>query len=390
MNSWFGRVVLMIVIAVGAAASGYWYGAHHATEEKKDADEAGATTQPAGAEDEVRPVAEVVVEPIRKGKITQTVTAYGSVVAEAGDVRIVSIGFETRIGKILVTPGQQVAADTELLVADASPDAIVALQDAKNAYEAATRDLAQAQQRFNDHLATNQELSQAQQAVTSAKLKLNSLVERGVDTPQRPTAGAAGLVSKVDVQEGQIVPAGGALVEIAAGNKIEVKLGVQPGDAAALKPDQPVRVHLVSGTSGDEFEGHIRVIGQRVDSATHLVDVRVTLPTEAKLLLDSFVVATLERASADDALLAPRDAVLPDEEGKSILYTVANDKAVKHLVKVGLENDNQTQVIADDLKEGDPIVVRGNYELDDGMDVKIAAEAPATEPTTGPTTESKP
>jgi hypothetical protein len=38
---------------------------------------------------------------------------------------------------------------------------------------------------------------------------------------------------------------------------------------------------------------------------------------------------------------------------------------------VGLENDTQIEVIANDLKEQDDIVVLGNYELEDGMVVEV-------------------
>jgi len=45
--------------------------------------------------------------------------------------------------------------------------------------------------------------------------------------------------------------------------------------------------------------------------------------------------------------------------------------AVKHQVQAGLENDTQIEVIANDLKEQDDIVVLGNYELEDGMAVEV-------------------
>src|SRR5204862_966853 len=122
-------------------------------------------------------------------------------------------------------------------------------QEAKNAAEAAQRDLKQVEQRFADHLATNQDLSQAQQAARSAELKLQSFEQRGVATEQTLKSDAAGIVGKINVQEGQIVAAGTALLEIASGNRIEAALAVDPADAATLKVDQPVKLSLVGGSS---------------------------------------------------------------------------------------------------------------------------------------------
>jgi len=67
----------------------------------------------------------------------------------------------------------------------------------------------------------------------------------------------------------------------------------------------------------------------------------------------------------------PRSAVLPNESREFEVFTVANNHAVKHTVKIGAENSNELQVLADDLRPGDPIVTVGNYELEEGMAVEI-------------------
>jgi hypothetical protein len=127
----------------------------------------------------------------------------------------------------------------------------------------------------------------------------------------------------------------------------------------------------------------------------------VLLPPGVRLLLDSFVVAKMPRISAT-GLVVPREAVLPGEDG-STLFTVKDGKAVKHKVKVGIENDEQVQIIADDVAEGDLAVIVGNYELEDGMAVKVqetltppattepASTQPAeTQPAGGPKAETQP
>jgi membrane fusion protein, multidrug efflux system len=271
----------------------------------------------------------------------------------------------------------------------------VSLQEARNAFEAASRDLEQVQQRFKDHLATNQELSLAQQALQTARLRLETLTSRGVGQSQRLKAGVVGLLSKIDVQEGQLVPAGGALLEVAEGNRMEVQLGVEPQDAHTLQPDQQVQIVRVEGTAAttQPMEGKVRVVGQRVDPTSRLVNVLVSIPQDASVLLDSFVTGRITRATTQ-ALVVPRDAALPEEGGKHVVYTVSDGHAKKHEVSLGLQNDDEVQVIADDLKAGDVVVVTGNYPLQDGMDVEIAeattqpATAPAPEPAAAPAASS--
>ena len=73
------------------------------------------------------------------------------------------------------------------------------------------------------------------------------------------------------------------------------------------------------------------------------------------------------------ALSAPRSAVLPGDDNKQVLFTVKDNKAVKHEVQTGIASADQVEVIAKDLKAGDSVVTLCNYELDDGMAVAVAA-----------------
>ncbi len=370
---------LMVALIAGVAAvGGYWSGAHREATVGHAADEESAT-QPSS---DVKPVVPVVTAPLRVSRIAETVKAYGTVVAEAADVVAVSLPFESRVERVIVTPGQHVAKGAPLVKAGGSPDALVLLQEATNVVAATSADLKQVEQRFADHLATNFELSQARQAAQSAKLKLDSLVERHVGEHQEIAAEFDGVVSKVNVQDGQIVPAGTPLVELAAGNRIEVSLNVEPSLASVLKPATAVELQTIDNPDVDNpIMGKIRIIGQRVDPSTRLTEVRVTLRADARLLLDSFVTATLSGPEVE-GLVVPRDAVLPNDEGSFTLFTVKDHHAAAHAVKRGIETDQLVQVIADDLKAGDPVVVGGNYLLEDGSEVEVTASTqPATHQT---------
>ena len=144
---------LIIILAIAAAGfGGFWIGRDHPSAAKEGDPKEAATTEPAAEE---KPVVEVTTATLKTGPIEEIVNAYGTVVAQAGDVRILSVPFESRVTKLLVTAGEQVAAGTEIVQIEPSADAQVALQEARNGLGAAERDLKQTQARFNDHLATN-------------------------------------------------------------------------------------------------------------------------------------------------------------------------------------------------------------------------------------------
>jgi len=370
---WTLGVTALIALALG----GYWYSHRAALESGTGSD------LPHNSTAAVEPVATVTVVPIRQSSIAETMTAYGTVASELGEVRVVSVAYEVRVIGVLVTPGQEVAAGTPLIDVQASPATMLQLQEARNAAAAARESLEQIRQLYQQYLATNQELYTAQNALRSAQATLQSLQNSGAGKVQRLKTDAPGVVSKVDVQVGQIVPTGNPLVEVAARNRIEVKLGVEPEDVPYLHAGQTVRLTAVHASAPRAIEGQIRLITEQVDPTTRLVEVFVLLPQPSNLMLEEFVRGQLVKASTH-GLVVPREAVLP-EEGHYTLYTVKDHHAIKHVVKVGLENGQAVQVEADDLKAGDLAVIIGNYELQDGMAVQVLQPGPGPPPDAGTT-----
>jgi RND family efflux transporter MFP subunit len=321
-------------------------------------------------EKKAAPVPEVQVAKVERKTITEKIIVYGSVVAQPGKTHTVSIAFETRVRHVLVAPGQFVHENDPLIEIELSPAAQVQFQQAKNASEAARKELKQTHERFNLKLATNQDLSAAEKTARDAEAQLTALQRAGAGGDNRIHSDMSGVIAKVDTQDGQIVAPGGPLVEIVAENEIEVKLGVEPEDLSAAQEGAPILIVPVNDPTAAKVDGSIRLVTRRIDPTTRLVDVYVALPQGTKLLLDQYVRGEIQRREKD-ALVVPRSAVLPNESREFEVFTVTNNHAVKHTVKIGAENQKETQIIADDLHEGDSVVTVGNYELEDAMAVEI-------------------
>jgi membrane fusion protein (multidrug efflux system) len=316
------------------------------------------------------PVAQVQVAKVERKTITEKVIVYGSVVAQPGKTHSVSVAFETRVRHILVAPGQFVQENDPLIEIELSPAAQVQFQQAKNAAEAARKELKQTQERFNLKLATNQDLNGAEKTARDTEAQLTSLQRAGAGGDNRIHSDMSGVIAKVAAQDGQIVPAGGPLVEIVAEDEIEVKLGVEAEDLSAAQEGAPIKIVALNDPAAAKVDGAIRLVTRRIDPTTRLVDVYVALPEGTKLLLDGYVRGEIQRTEKN-ALVVPRSAVLPNESREFEVFTVANNRATRHTVKIGAENPNEIQVVAGDVHEGDPVVTVGNYELEDGMTVEI-------------------
>ena len=298
----------------------------------------------AAAEDEAAtagPVVRVKVAPLRRGRVEGSLTAFGTVLAAPDRVRIIVAPFPCRIRNLLVTTGQAVKAGDEVKLVE---------------------------QRLGMQLATRQDQSQAQQRLRAAQIHLQSLVSRGQPSPRTLVTEAGGVISRLDAQKGQIVPADQVLVEMIGSEQIEVRLGVEVEDQAYLHSGQTVDLLRVNGPE-QTFTGKVRLVTRQVNPETRLVDVFVQPAGEFPLLLNEYVQGKIV-ISSDESLVAPREAVLPGE-GSSFLFTVAGGVARKRQVTPGLAGEAGVQVTGEGLAEGQLVVVQGNSELEDGMSVEV-------------------
>ncbi len=362
------RRTLLILIAVLLAAGTYFWFFHGGSPDAQR-ERCGS-----GSERSCGPVARVKTAAIRTGAIEEILTVYGEIVPAPGSLQSVSVPFESRVLRVMVNLGQDVTQADPLVEIEPSPDTYLKFRQAQNLYETTKQALRHVQDRFDLKLATNDQLIQAKQTAQQAELDLQSMKQRGINGPRKILADVEGLVSSVSVQDGAIVPAGNPLLQLVTQRRLEARLGVESEDIERVRTGMPVFISFVNVPASPALAGTVRRVSHAVNPASRVLDVFVSLPPSSKLLLGQSVLGKITVASVR-GLVVPRAAVLPEED-KFVLFTVENGHAVKHTVKVGLDNGTEINVIAPDLRPGEPVVVLGNYELKDKMSVAPEDGAP--------------
>ena len=322
-----------------------------------------------GVAEEAKPVAQVQVAPLRIQKIVESLTAFGAVVPAPSGARTVALAYDAIIKSVAVSPGATVAAGDVIMEVDATPDAKLAVKSARGLARLADQGLAATRQRYELKLATSQDLLAAEQAAEDARIRLSSLEERGQSGDGRLLAPVSGIIIKLDLQPGIVVPAGTPLATIARGGQFEADLAVEAADAGKVHVGQAVEVTPSDRPGGDGTTGTVRLVGAAIDPVTGAVDVRVTLPAGSAWFAGEHLQGAIH-VQEKTALVAPRASVLPDESGQ-VLYTVSVNKAVKHAVQTGISAGDVVEVIGKELHAGDMVVTVGNYELEDGMAVQV-------------------
>lgn len=233
--------------------------------------------------------------------------------------------------------------------AEASPEAL-ALQQAAVDYQIARKDY----ERLvngppNDELATlEKQLESAQLALERAQAQLEEM---------RLVAPLAGTVVRVEVNEGEIVPAYRPVVIIADLSSLQIVAEIDEIDVAEVAPGQEVEIHLdaypgrtLPGTITSLAHAALPQRGSTVYKALVKFDAE-----ELTLRLDmgaNLRIITLEK---EDVLLVPNRAIQPI--GRRKIVKVVDGKSIREFeVVTGLSNESETEII-EGLAEGQKILI---------------------------------
>jgi len=318
------------------------------------------------------PTAAVTLAPVILMTFTQTLSVYGVIDPDPDRITTVSLPHAGLINRVWVRNGQRVRSGDRLLEIVITPEARMQYRQAESATEFARRNLERLQRLYREKLATRNQVDSAKKELANARATLEALRQRAQNrTRMTLSAPTDGIVIRVDVTQGQQAAAGAGALLIANQQRLVARLGVEPEDLPNLTAGTTVVIIPVF-TPTFRLSSSIREIHAMIDPATRLVEVLAPIPPRQAehLIVGSRVegdILLLRRTSEG----VPRNAVLQD--GKvPYVFTVRDGRAHRVAVETGLEQGDWLE-IRKGLQPGTEVVVRGNYELEDGMAVREEA-----------------
>ena len=264
------------------------------------------------------------------------------------------------------------------------------------------------------------------------------MVEPAPATAEQPAAGAqlaapsAGVVTKVNVVEGQQVTKGDVLVELnsqAAEQEVArqkqlyaqqntslknlqnaeaqlallrvtaplsgtvARVNVKPGQAVDLTTvvaevmdlnRLAVSAEIPAAEASDLKSGNpvevlteppvtteLLFVSPNVDKNNGTILVRALLPAGGALRPGQFVPLRIVTAVHTNCLAAPAAGVVTDESGKSVIALVKGDEATQKPVQTGLRENGWIEIAAPELKPGDVVVTVGAYGLPEKTKIHV-------------------
>jgi membrane fusion protein, multidrug efflux system len=172
------------------------------------------------------------------------------------------------------------------------------------------------------------------------------------------------------VSEGAFLTQNMPLVTLEDINQIKVEFAVPEKYANSISLNQPVNFRVES--SDKLYKAIIKVIEPYVDQNTRSLFIRALADNEDRKLLPGSS-ATVEVAlnQIRNTVMIPSKALIPSLEGNSVL-TIANGKATKTNVEVGLRTNTSVQ-ITKGLQPGDSVMTTNILRAKPGVPVQAIA-----------------
>lgn len=182
-----------------------------------------------------------------------------------------------------------------------------------------------------------------------------------------------GIVAERMAKVGDVSSTGDPLFSLIQNGQLELEVPVPETQLPQVRIGAPVTV-TSDADARIELRGRVREIAPLIDPQTREAVVTVELPPSALLRSGMFLRAALV-SSAGAGLVIPADALLPQPDGRTVVYVVENDQAIAKTIEVGeiLPGEPPTVEVRQGLNRGDRVVVSGATYLNEGDRVSVVS-----------------
>lgn len=314
--------------------------------------------------------------------VDRTITANGSLAARR-ELPVGVAGEGGRVTRVLVEPGQWVAAGQVLATIDRSVQAQTAESLAAQIRVAqADATLMQANLNRAQALVANGFVSRADiesktasrdAAIARVRVAQAQLgQQRAANGRLDIRAPAAGLVLTRQVEPGQVVSAGsGVLFRLAQGGEMEMRAVLSEADLAGLHTG--VRAAVTPVGSDNRFNGEVWQVSPVIDPQTRQGIARIALKYDPALRPGGFATAAIVSGASNVPLL-PESAVQSDRAGNYVYIVDAQNRAARRTVKIGEVTDQGVSIV-EGLTGTERVVVAAGAFLSPGQKVKPVLQA---------------
>ena len=181
-------------------------------------------------------------------------------------------------------------------------------------------------------------------------------------------APASGIITEVQVTEGQYIAEGSILYRIENIDKLWVEAELYPNETAYIKTGDKINLRI-SGFETEPVEATVSFLSPEYKGNTQVTIVRAILENVQHRYTPGLQAQVILHHSDKQSLAIPADAVIRSEKGTHVYIQNGRNTFQPRMVKTGLEDFTMVE-ITEGLQPGDTVAVTGAYLLYSEMILK--------------------
>ncbi len=183
----------------------------------------------------------------------------------------------------------------------------------------------------------------------------------------------SGFILEKKIFEGDYVPAGSDLFRLADLTQVWVRAEVYEQDVPWIRMNQ-MAVLKLSYHPGRVWMGRLSFIYPSLNEKTRTLGVRLTFKNQDLALLPGmFATVQIKAPVLDDVLIIPEEAVIPTGQRDVVFVAEGQGRFSLREIVTGLTGDGGLVEVREGLKEGELVVLSGQFLLDSESKLKEAA-----------------
>lgn len=346
-------------------------------------------------------------EPVRRGALTRTIRAYGTVGIDETRLHEVTTLFRGRIEKVFVdSVGQSVRKGDPLCevfspeVLTAQTEYMMTLNMVSNSPSALSREgtLRPTNAAGLSPTGNMGTMGNSARMRAASRLKAFDFTDEQIARLERGHDGKKGIsipspvngfVLEKAIVPGQVVESGMRLLRVADLSVVWLQAQIYAEDLAQIQMGQEAEITLFD-VPGPLKKARVTSIDSALDEKTRSARIRLEIPnTDFAIKPGMLATVELQAALKTNALLVTESAILRTGHKDTVFLALDHGQFAAREVKLGRRGDGDVYEVLDGLNEGESVVASGQFMLDSESQFRTALYA-MTAPARATPTEMEP
>lgn len=184
-----------------------------------------------------------------------------------------------------------------------------------------------------------------------------------------------GTITEKKVSDLSVVDSYTLMFKIEDTESLEVVTNISEYDIGKIKLGQTVKI-TNDGMGMKEYKGTVTYIAPNAfidengQSTETVVKVKIDIDDKNTEFKPNFTAnVEINTANKKDVLVLPHEAIFTEKDGSKCIFVIEGGKAKKKVVQTGIEGDMIIEIISDDLKEEDVVILNPTEKIKDGASV---------------------